>query len=81
LLVEGIHLEILVGVEAVGSDGRVLMTTASLDRAESVVLNSRPIPVLPLSTMLAVLEATGRQERAAIVRKAMGQDGPQQPTC
>jgi hypothetical protein len=28
------------------------MTTASLDRAESVVLNSRPIPVLPLSTML-----------------------------
>jgi hypothetical protein len=76
-LVEGVELEILVGVEAVDSDGRVVVTTPSLDRVEPVMLNGRPIPVLPLSTMRAVLEATGRHERAAMVREAIGQDRPQ----
>jgi hypothetical protein len=76
-VVEGVELEILVGVEAVDSNGRVVMTTPSLDRAERMVLNSRPIPVLPLSTMEAVLEATGREERAAMVREALGQGCPQ----
>jgi hypothetical protein len=80
-VVEGVELEILVGVEAVGSDGRVVMTTPGFDRVEPVVLNGRPIPVLPLSTMRAVLEATGRHERAAMVRDAMGQDPPEQPSC
>jgi hypothetical protein len=80
-VVEGVEVEILVGVEAVGSDGDVVMTTPSLDRVEPVVLNGRPIPVLPLSTMRAVLEATGRQERAAMVRGAMGQEPPEQPSC
>jgi len=80
-VVEGVELEILVGVEAVGSDGRVVMTTPGLDHVESVVLNGRPIPVLPLSTMRAVLEAAGRHERAAMVRDALGEDPPEQPGC
>jgi hypothetical protein len=78
-VVEGVELEILVGVEAVGADGLVVMTTPSLDRVERVVLNGRPIPVLPLSTMRAVLETTGRRERAAMVRDAMAQNLPQPP--
>jgi hypothetical protein len=77
-VVEGVDFEILVGVEAVGSDGSVVMTTPNLDRVEQVVLNGRPIPVLPLSTMRAVLEATGRQGRADMVRDAAGKDRPQQ---
>jgi hypothetical protein len=75
-VVEGVELEILVGVEVVDSNGRVIMTTPSLDRVELIVLNRRPIPVLPLSTMWAVLGATGREERAAVVREAIGQDCP-----
>jgi hypothetical protein len=35
------------------------------------VINGRAIPVLPLSTMRAVLEATGRQERAEMVQEAL----------
>jgi hypothetical protein len=80
-MVEGVELEVLVGVEAVGSDGRVVMTTPSLDRVEPVVVNGRPIPVLPLSTMRAVLEATGRHERAAMVRDAMRQHRRERPSC
>jgi hypothetical protein len=70
-VVEGVEIEILVGVEAVDSCGRVVMTTPSLHRVERMRVNGRAIPVLPLSTMGAVLEATGRQERASMVREAM----------
>lgn len=72
---EGTELEILVGVEAVGSDGGVILTTPALDRVELVVLECRRIPVLPLPTLQAVLEATGRRERAVMVREALGRDG------
>jgi hypothetical protein len=78
-VVEGVEIEILVGVEAVASDGRVIMTTPSLDLVEPVMLDGRPIPVLPLSVMREVLEATGRQERAAMVRDAMRRDRHQPP--
>lgn len=73
-VMEGVELEILMGVEAVGSDGRVVMSTPSLERVDPVALNNRWIPVLPLSIMLKLLEATGIQERAAMVREAMGRD-------
>jgi hypothetical protein len=76
---EGVEIEILVGVEAVDSDGHVIMSTPSLDLVEPVMLNGRLIPVVPLSTMRAMLEATGRQERAAMVRGAMRQDPPEPP--
>jgi hypothetical protein len=75
-VVEGVELEILVGVEAVGSDGRVVMTTPGLDHVEPVVVNGRPVPVLPLSAMRAVLEAMGRHGRAAMVQDAMDRDPP-----
>jgi hypothetical protein len=70
-VVEGFELEILVEVEAVDAGGHVVMTTPSLDLVESVLVFRRLIPVIPLSTMLEVLEATGRDERAALARKAM----------
>jgi hypothetical protein len=70
-VVEGVELEILVGVEAVGSDGRVLLTTPNLDLVELLVLDGKTVPVLPLATMWAVLETTGRQGRAALVREAL----------
>lgn len=79
--VEGTELEILVGVEAVGSDGGVILTTPALDRVSVVMLDRRPIPVLPLPTLQAVLEATGRRERAAMVREALGRDAPGPPGC
>lgn len=70
-VVEGVELEILVGVEAVGGDGRVVLTTPNLDLVELPVLDGKAVPVLPLATMQAVLEATGRRERAALVREAI----------
>ena len=73
---EGTELEILVGVEAVSADGRVIMPTPTLAEVELVVLDHRAIPVLPLSTMRAVLEATGRTERAVMVRDALRRDTP-----
>jgi hypothetical protein len=75
-VVEGVELEILVGVEAVGSDGRVVLTTPNLDLVELLVLDGRTVPVLPLSTMWAVLEATGRQGRATMVREALARGHP-----
>jgi hypothetical protein len=76
--VEGVEVEILIGVVAVGPSGRVVVTTPNLESAEPVVLNGRTIPVLPLSTMGALLETTGRRERATIVRDAMRHDRTQQ---
>jgi hypothetical protein len=69
-IVEGVEVEILVAVEAVGQSG-VVATTPDLDQVDRVILAGRPIPVLPLLTMLALLEATGRRERAEMVRAAV----------
>jgi hypothetical protein len=80
-VIEGVELEILVGVEAVAADGRVVMTTPSLERVDQVALNNNWIPVLPLSTMLKLLEATRVRERAAMVRAAMGRGRAQKPSC
>lgn len=68
----GAEVEILVDVEAVGSDGHVLIGTPPLDGVEAVDINGRQIPVLPLSTMLALLEATGRHARAEMVKRSLG---------
>jgi hypothetical protein len=76
-IVEGVELEILVGVEVVGSDGHVALTTPNLDLRELLVLDGKAVPVLPLATMRAVLQATGRQEGAGLVREAMAR-GQQQ---
>lgn len=76
-LVEGMEVEILVDVEAVGH--RKSVATPSLDHVDQVIVAGRPIPVLPLSVILAVLDATDRRERAAMVRKALADnDWPKQ---
>jgi hypothetical protein len=67
-MIEDVEVEMLVDVEAVGHSG--VVATPRLDQVDWVILASRPIPVLPLLTMLALLEATGRRERAQMVREA-----------
>jgi hypothetical protein len=67
---EGIDVEILVDVEAVAFGARVL-GPPDLKHLDYMVINDRQIPVLPLSTMLALLDATGKRERATMVREAM----------
>lgn len=67
--IEDVEVEILVDVEAVGHSG--VVATPNLDQVDQVIVASRPIPVLPLLTMLTLLEATGRRERAEMVREAV----------
>jgi hypothetical protein len=72
-VVGGVEVEILVGVEAVGPTGDVVVPTPDLDHLDRVIVSGRPIPVLPLSTMQVLLDATGKRERAAMVAKALGE--------
>jgi hypothetical protein len=71
-LIEGVEIEILVDVEAVAPGG--VVPTPNLDQVDRVIVAGRQIPVLPLRTMLPLLEATGRRERAAMVRAALARD-------
>ena len=71
-VVGGVDVEILAGVEAVSSAGDVVVPTPDLDLVDRVIVSGRPIPVLPLSTMQVLLDATGKRERAAMVAKALG---------
>ena len=71
-MIEGVEVEILVDVEAVGQSG--VVATPSLDQVDRMFVAGRPIPVLPLLTMLALSEATGRRGRAEMVREAMTRD-------
>ncbi len=71
-VVRGVEVEILAGVEAVGPAGDVVVGTPDLDRLDRVIVSGRPIPVLPLSAMQVLLDATGQRERAAMVARALG---------
>jgi len=73
-VVEGINVEILVGVEAVALGARVL-GSPDLKHLDYIVIQDRQIPTLPLATMLALLDATGKRERATMVREAMAGQG------
>ena len=66
-MVHGVEVEILEGVEAVGPGGDVVVATPDLDHVDRVIVGGRQIPVLPLSTMHALLDATGNRVRAAMV--------------
>jgi predicted nucleotidyltransferase len=72
-VVGGVEVEILVGVEAVGPAGDVVVPTPDLDRVDRIIVSGRPIPVVPLSAMHVLLDATGKRERAAMVAKALGE--------
>jgi hypothetical protein len=71
-VVHGVEVEILDGVEAVGPTGDVVVATPDLDHVDRIIVSERPIPVLPLSVMQVLLDATGKRERAAMVAKALG---------
>src|SRR5215472_2815609 len=68
-VVHDVEVEILEGVEAVGPAGDVVVATPDLSHVDRIVVSGRQIPVLPLSTMQALLDATGNRERAAMVAK------------
>ena len=71
-VVHGVEVEILEGVEAVGSTGDVVVATPDLDHVDRIIVLGRSIPVLPLSTIQVLLDATGNRERAAMVAKVLG---------
>lgn len=62
-VVHGVEVEILEGVEAIGPTGDVLVATPDLDNVDLIIVSGRQIPVLPLSTMQALLDATGKGRR------------------
>jgi hypothetical protein len=70
-VVHGIQIEILEGVEAVGQRGDVVAGTPDLDHVDRITVSGRQIPVLPLTAMQVLLEATGNRERAAMVAKVL----------
>ena len=79
-VVHGVEVEILEGVEAVGPTGDVVVATPDLDHVDRIIVNGRQIPVLPLSTMQVLLDATGNPERAAMVAKVLDErSSPAEP--
>jgi hypothetical protein len=71
-VVRGVEVEILEGAEAVGPAGDVVVATPDLDQVDRIIVSGRQIPVLPLSTIQVLLDATGNRERAAMVAKVLG---------
>jgi hypothetical protein len=70
-VLHGIEVEILVEVEAVDPDGNAVTASPNLDRVERNADVGCHVPVLSLTAMLVVLEATGSIERARMVRDAL----------
>jgi hypothetical protein len=50
----------------------VVVATPDLDHVDRIIVSGRQIPVLPLSTIQVLLDATGNRERAAMVAKVLG---------
>ena len=73
-MVHGVEVEVLEGVEAVGPTGEVVVATPDLDHVDRIIVSGRRIPVLPLSTMQVLLDATGNRERAAMVARVLGRE-------
>jgi len=71
-VVQGVGIEILEDVEAIGPTGEVVVATPDLDHVDRVTVRGRRIPTLRLRTMQVLLDATGNRERAAMVAKALG---------
>jgi hypothetical protein len=71
-MVHGVEVEILEGVEAVGPAGDVVVAAPDLGHVDQIIVSGRRIPVLPLRAMQVLLDATGNQERAAMVAKVVG---------
>jgi hypothetical protein len=67
-IVEGVEVEILVEVEAIAQGERVL-GPPDLGDLDSVAVDGRLVPVLPLGAMLQVLLAMGDTRRADLVKR------------
>lgn len=70
-VVHGVGVEILERVEAVGPAGDLVVATPDLGQVDWIAVSGRQIPVLPLTVMQVLLEATGKRERAAMVARAL----------
>jgi len=66
-IVEGVALEILVDVEA-HSNGVVQRCTPDLTQVDLVIFERRELPVLKLCSLILILEAMGKYERAAMAK-------------
>jgi len=66
-IVEGVELEILVGVES-HSNGVVQLGAPNLTQVDLVIVGGREIPVLTLQTLIPILEAMGKYESAAMAK-------------
>jgi hypothetical protein len=66
-IMEGVELEILVGVET-HSSGVVQHFTPNLSQVDLVIVEGREIPVLTLQSLIPILEAMGRNERVAMAK-------------
>ena len=71
-MVHGVEVEILEGAEAIGPTGDVVVASPDLDHVDRIIVSGRRIPVLPLSTIQVLFDATGNRERAAMVAKVLG---------
>ena len=67
-IVEDVEVEILVEVEVVAQGVRVL-GPPDLGNLDSVAVDGRRVPVLPLAAMLEVLLAMGDNRRVELVRR------------
>jgi hypothetical protein len=70
-IVEGVGLEILVGVEF-HENGAVRLTTPNLTQVDLVSVGGREIPVLMLRHLIPILEAMGKVETVAMVIHGLG---------
>jgi hypothetical protein len=66
-IVEGVELEILVGVQS-HSNGAVQLNAPNLTQVDLAIVGGRDIPVLTLQNMIPILEAMGKYERAAMAK-------------
>jgi hypothetical protein len=66
-IVEGVELEILVGVES-HSNGVVQLDAPNWTQVDLVIVGGREIPVLTLQNMIPILEAMGKDEGAAMAK-------------
>jgi len=69
-IVEGVELEILVGVES-HSNGVVQISAPNLTQVDLITVGGREIPVITLQNMIPILEAMGKGERAATAKNEL----------
>jgi hypothetical protein len=69
-VVEGVELEILVGVET-HLNGVVQRCTPNLSQVDLVSVGGREIPVLTLQSLIPILEAMGKNRKVAMAKEEL----------